>query len=44
MTHIKVIFKYIKDDKKLYKEFMSTFKINKNDSVHKKIKFYLSSE
>ena len=44
MTHIKITFKCIKDDKKLCKKSVNMFKVNKNDSIYKKTKFHSDSE
>ena len=44
MTCIKITFKHVKDDKELCKEFVSMFKVNKNDLICKKIKFHSDSE
>ena len=43
MTCIKITFKHIKNNKKSCKEYIITFKVNKNNLIYKKIKFYLNN-
>ena len=44
MTYIKTIFKCIENDKESCKKSVNTFKVNKNDLIHKKTKFHSDSK